>query len=350
MTYIDQFRKNLLVWYKKEARDLPWRKDPTPYKVLISELMLQQTRVDTVIPYFNRFIDEIPDIRVLSAVDDERLLKLWQGLGYYSRAFRLKKAAQIIIEQFGGQVPSGMKELQSLPGIGAYTAGAVASIAYGIPVPAVDGNVLRIAARLTAGSLKAKKQTEEFIRTLISPESAGDFNQAMMDLGAGICLPGEPKCAECPVRECCDAYLLGIVSEIPVSSIKKERKIENKTVLIVSVNGRFALRKRKESGLLANLWEFPNLDGTLTGEECEAYLNILGLTVKEMYALKPSKHIFTHLEWHMTGYFVLSEWVLNPSDRAMTDWIWATKEEISRQYSIPTAFKSYILFCCNENQ
>lgn len=345
MNDINKFRKDLLAWYKKEARDLPWRKDPTPYKVLISELMLQQTRVDTVIPYFIRFIGEIPDIQALSAVDDEKLLKLWQGLGYYSRAVRLKKAAQIIIGQFGGQIPSGTEELLTLPGIGAYTAGAVASIAFGIPVPAVDGNVLRIAARLAAcrdaGSLKAKKQTEEFVRTLISPESAGDFNQALMDLGAGICLPGEPKCAECPVRACCDAYRLGIVSEIPVSGIKKERKIENKTVLIVSANGRFALRKRKGSGLLANLWEFPNLDGTLTGEQCVEYLNTLDLTVKEMKALKPSKHIFTHLEWHMTGYFILSEWVQNPSD-----WIWATKEEISRQYSIPTAFKSYILFCC----
>ncbi|MHB1151047.1 MAG: A/G-specific adenine glycosylase [Eubacteriales bacterium] len=344
MTCIDQFRKNLLAWYKKEGRDLPWRKDPTPYKVLISELMLQQTRVDTVIPYFVRFIDEIPDLQALSAAEDERLLKLWQGLGYYSRALRLKKAAQIIIEQFGGQVPDNTEELRSLPGIGAYTAGAVASIAYGIPVPAVDGNVLRIAARLTAGSLKAKKQTEEFIRTLISPESAGDFNQALMDLGAGVCLPGEPKCAECPVSECCDAYRLGIVSEIPVNGIKKVRKIENKTVLIVSANSRFALRKRKDSGLLANLWEFPNIDGTLTGKACVNYLNTLGLTVKELIKLKPAKHIFTHLEWHMTGYFVLSEWTQNPSD-----WIWATKEEISLQYSIPTAFKSYILFCCNEN-
>ncbi len=345
MTDIDKFRHNLLAWYKKEARDLPWRKDPTPYKVLISELMLQQTRVDTVIPYFVRFIDEIPDTQALSVAEDERLLKLWQGLGYYSRALRLKKAAQIINEQFGGQVPAGTEQLQSLPGIGAYTAGAVASIAFGIPVPAVDGNVLRIAARLTAGSLKAKKQTEEFVQTLIPPDSAGDFNQALMDLGAGICLPGEPKCAECPVREFCDANRLGIVSEIPVSGIKKERKIEYRTVLIVSANGRYALRKRKKSGLLANLWEFPNLDGTLTVEECEKYLNTLGLTVKEMKSLKPAKHIFTHLEWHMTGYFVLSEWLQNPSD-----WIWAAKEEISLQYSIPTAFKSYLLFCCNENQ
>lgn len=343
MNDIKKFGESLLEWYKKEARDLPWRKEPDSYKVLVSELMLQQTRAETVIPYFKRFINEIPDLQTLASTDSEKLLKLWQGLGYYNRVIRLKKAAQIIVEKFGGQIPNDISHLRLLPGIGVYTAGAVASIAFGKAEPAIDGNILRITARLTAstdvpGSPAAKKKAEEFIRRRISLDFPGDFNQALMDLGAGICLPGDkPDCSRCPVGVFCESRRLGIVSVIPVGSIKKERKEENRTVLIVSANGRYALRKRSSRGLLADLWEFPNQQGTLSAPQCEQYLNSLGFAVKEIQATKPAKHVFTHLIWHMTGFLTLTEQV-----EKIPDWIWADKEEIIRDYSVPSAFKSFI--------
>ncbi len=346
MTDINKFQSNLTQWYRKESRELPWRSDPTPYKVWISEMMLQQTRVDTVIPYFLRFIAEIPTVQALAQVEEGKLLKLWQGLGYYNRALHLKKAAGLIIENFNGQIPSETEELQSLPGIGAYSAGAIASIAFGKRVPAVDGNVLRIIARITAnrediGDAKNKKRIESFVRELLPLEHTGDFNQALMDLGAGICLPnGEPKCPECPINEFCRAYREGLCSEIPVKTSKKERKIEKKTVLVILYKNRFALRKRNGGGLLPNLWEFPNVEGALTKEKCRELLPEMGLSAYKITALKASRHIFTHLEWHMKGFFIDASEVQNSSD-----WVWVTKEEINDQYSIPTAFKEYLKAC-----
>ena len=300
--------QSLIKWYKKEARVLPWRSDPTPYKVWISEIMLQQTRVDTVIPYFLRFIAEVPSVRELALIEEEKLLKLWQGLGYYNRALNLKKAAQMIVEKFDGEIPSDMKDLVTLPGIGVYTAGAIASIAFGKPVPAIDGNVLRIIARITAsrediGDPKTKKMFEPVVTAMIPAEAPGDFNQALMDFGATICLPnGEPKCGECPVSGLCEAYKKGLTSEIPVMQDKKARRIEKKTVLLISYQDKFALRKRRENGLLPNLWEFPNVEGHLTPEQCRQVLSSQGITACEITGLPPSKHIFTHLEWHMKGY------------------------------------------------
>jgi len=337
------FQTKLMQWYKKEARVLPWRSDPTPYKVWISEIMLQQTRVDTVIPYFFRFIAEVPSVRELAMIEEEKLLKLWQGLGYYNRALNLKKAARMIIENFDGEIPSDMKALVTLPGIGIYTAGAIASIAFGKAVPAIDGNVLRIIARMTAsrqdiGNPKTKKLFEPVVTALIPARKPGDFNQALMDLGATICLPnGEPKCAECPVQECCEAYRQGLTSEIPEIQVKKARRIEKKTVFLIAYQNKFALRKRDEKGLLPNLWEFPNVEGHLTLEQCVQVLNGLGITACEISELPPSKHIFTHLEWQMKGYFVHVPGLTNA-----TMFVWAAKDEISKHYSIPTAFKSFI--------
>lgn len=347
MTNALKIQNLLMQWYKKEARVLPWRSDPTPYKVWISEIMLQQTRVDTVIPYFFRFIAEVPSVRELAEIEEEKLLKLWQGLGYYNRALNLKKAAQTIVEKFDGNIPADMKDLITLSGIGIYTAGAIASIAFGKPVPAIDGNVLRIVARMTAsrddiGDPKTKKMFEPIVSAMIPAIAPGDFNQALMDLGATICLPnGEPKCAECPVTECCEAYRQGLTGEIPVIKNKKARRIEKKTVLLIALNDRFALRKRDENGLLPNLWEFPNVEGYLTREQCRQVLNSQGITVCELTELPPSQHIFTHLEWHMKGYFVR---VSELSDSS--DFIWATKDEIRSRYSIPTVFKSFIKICC----
>lgn len=343
MINVTAFQCALTEWYKKEARELPWRSDPSPYKVWISEIMLQQTRVDTVIPYFLRFINEIQTVQALSQIEEEKLLKLWQGLGYYNRALNLKKAAQIIAEKFGGSIPDDMRDLMSLPGIGVYTAGAISSIAFGKAVPAVDGNVLRIIARITAssediGNPKIKKQFEPVVTELLPAENTGDFNQALMDLGATICLPnGEPKCMICPVNGCCEAYRKGLTSEIPVISDKKARKILKKTVFLITYKGKAALRKRDENGLLPNLWEFPNVEGHLTGEQCDQVLIRWGIEASKITELPPSKHIFTHLEWHMKGYFVrVSELRDSP------EFVWANKDEIKSRYSIPTAFKSFI--------
>lgn len=341
-------------WYQTAHRHLPWREDPIPYKVWISEIMLQQTRVDTVIPYFHRFLSELPDIQALAEVEEDKLLKLWQGLGYYSRALNLKKAAQVMVEKYSGHIPQGSKELLALPGIGPYTAGAIASIAFQQPVSAVDGNVLRIVARLTASradiaDAQTKKDTESVIETLIPQERPGDFNQALMDLGATICLPnGSPKCEICPVQEFCQAYLQNLTLEIPVKVQKKIRNTEKRTIFILHNKGRVALRKRGPKGLLRNLWEFPNVVGLLTENQCKAALEEMGFKVQGLKALGPSKHIFTHLEWHMRGFSVEVEEdmeagaKLPETEGGGTDFVWATKEEIFHQYSIPTAFKAYM--------
>lgn len=338
-----QFQKDLLEWYHKNARVLPWRNAPTPYRVWISEMMLQQTRVDTVIPYYMRFISELPTIEALAAVEEDKLLKLWQGLGYYNRALNLKKAAQILVEENEGKLPSEITELVSLPGIGPYSAGSIASIAFGKAVPAVDGNVLRIMARILAihediNNGKIKKQMQEMMIQLIPQKEPGSFNQALMDLGALICIPnGEPKCTECPVSKHCIAYGRGISSHIPIKVAKKKRIIDKKTVFIILSKDKYALRKREPGGLLPNLWEFPNEEGYLTENQSKCVLKEMGITVKGIKEMKASKHIFSHREWHMKGYFILVE-----TDESTADFVWVTKNEINQRYSIPTAFKDFI--------
>lgn len=338
-----QFQQDLLEWYHKNARDLPWRSDPTPYRVWISEMMLQQTRVDTVIPYYMRFISELPTIEALASVEEDKLLKLWQGLGYYNRALNLKKAAQILVAENQGELPSETTELLLLPGIGSYSAGAIASIAFGKAVPAVDGNVLRIMARILAihediNSGKVKKQMQEIMTQLVPKKESGSFNQALMDLGASICIPkGEPKCTECPVSKHCIAYNRGISSDLPIKVAKKRRIVDEKTVFIILSKDKFALRKREAGGLLPNLWEFPNVEGYLTENQSRDVLREMGVYVKQIKETKTSKHIFSHREWHMKGYFILGE-----TEESAVDFVWVTKNEINQQYSIPTAFKDFI--------
>lgn len=333
-------------WYRQEARDLPWRRDPGPYRVWISEIMLQQTRVETVIPYFDRFVAEIPDVVALARVDEEKLLKLWQGLGYYSRALRLKEAAQVIVRDYGGEVPSGINELTSLPGIGAYTAGAIASIAFGVRAPAVDGNVLRIIARLTAdrgdiGEPETKRRFSELVTQMLPAEKTGDFNQALMDLGATVCLPnGEPRCVFCPVQSICEAFQKGLAREIPVTTQQKKRRAVKMTVFLMEYQGRFAVRKRGEKGLLPNLWEFPSAEGHLDARARTAFVEELGVTPDEITRLPAAKHIFTHLEWHMKGYFVRAA-----GYRENVPLVWASSDEIRGKYSIPSAFKTYAAYC-----
>lgn len=336
------FSEKLLAWYDQEARVLPWRSDPVPYKVWVSEMMLQQTRVDTVIPYFQRFIEELPGVPELAAIPEDRLLKLWQGLGYYNRARNLKKAAERMMEEYQGRLPDTPELLEKLPGIGTYSAGAIASIAFSKPVPAVDGNVLRILLRLEGsrediGSSATKKWAAGLIREWIPEDRPGDFNQALMDLGATICLPnGEPLCGSCPVSRYCQARALDLIREIPVKAEKKKRLQEKKTVLILQHGSDVAIRKRQEAGLLSGLWEFPNVDGHLTGEECRKLLETWGVIILDMEALPVSRHIFSHREWAMTAWRIQTEKKAGPDD-----WVWVSREELEKEYSVPTAFRVY---------
>jgi len=336
------FSVDLLSWYDREARVLPWRSDPVPYKVWISEMMLQQTRVDTVIPYFLRFIEELPGVPELASVPEDRLLKLWQGLGYYNRARNLKKAAEIMMEEYQGQLPDTPELLEKLPGIGTYSAGAIASIAFSKPVPAVDGNVLRILLRLEGnrediGNPATKKWAASLIREWIPEDRPGDFNQALMDLGATICLPnGAPLCKLCPVARHCRAREMDWTGDIPVKTEKKKRIQEKKTILVLEQEKEVALRKRAEDGLLSGLWEFPNLEGHQTEEEIRRQLGEWDITVLELESLASSRHIFSHREWNMTAWRIRTENKNGPKD-----WVWVSREEIEKKYSVPTAFRAY---------
>lgn len=300
----------LLRWYDGHKRALPWRGTGDPYKVLVSEIMLQQTRVAAVIPYYRRWMEELPAVDALASVDERRLMKLWQGLGYYSRARNLQKAARMIIEQFGGRFPEEYEELLKLPGVGEYTAGAVASIAFGQAVPAVDGNVLRVAARLSGddGDILApgvRRRFRERIGAVIPPDRPGAFNQAMMDLGAMICLPGgTPACGRCPLAGQCEAERLGLQDALPVRKKKAARRVEDLTVFLLLRDGRAAVRRRADRGLLAGLWEFPHVTGTLDEKAAGKALESWGLTAVEWRKKLAARHIFTHVEWNMTGYLL----------------------------------------------
>lgn len=334
----------LLHWYDLNARILEWRSNPKPYYVWISEIMLQQTRVEAVKSYFDRFIKELPTIKDLAMVEDDRLMKLWEGLGYYNRARNLKKAAIVVMEQYNGELPADREELKKLPGIGAYTSGAIGSIAFQLPVPAVDGNVLRVMKRI-AGSFdditkdKIKKELEEDIEEVIPKDRPGDFNQALMELGATICLPnGKPLCDQCPVMHLCNAFHNGDELKIPVKPKKKERTLEEKTVLVMECNGSYAIRKRTERGLLHGLWEFPNIEGKLTMNQMETTIQTVAKHSMVAKKLEEAKHIFSHKEWHMIGYYIKVE---RKEDVDLPELIWVDYQSIQNDYSLPTAFEAY---------
>ncbi|MFV0344143.1 MAG: A/G-specific adenine glycosylase [Anaerocolumna sp.] len=347
----------LLDWFDNNARILPWRSDPKPYYVWISEIMLQQTRVEAVKTYFDRFIIALPTLKDLAEVEEEKLLKLWEGLGYYNRVRNLQKAAKIVMNEHGGILPADYHALLKLPGIGSYTAGAVSSIAYGIMEPAVDGNVLRVMKRI-AGSYdditnaKVKKELEEDLRSIIPKERPGDFNQSIMELGALICIPnGKPLCDKCPVMHLCKAFQSGTEMEIPVKPAKKPRKIQQLTVFVIENRGRYLIRKRSEKGLLSGLWEFPNVEGHIPREEIVPFLiedGLNGVKVHSSHGVEVSylgagKHIFTHIEWHMVGYKVKldGDMVIEENSLALNRLVWATSEEIQEIYSLPSAFESF---------
>lgn len=338
----------LLKWYDTNRRILPWREEATPYRVWISEIMLQQTRVEAVKPYFDRFMDRLPDIVSLAAAEEEELLKLWEGLGYYNRVRNLKKAAVRIMSDHNGLMPEEYDEILKLNGIGSYTAGAVASIAYGKPVPAVDGNVLRVISRIRADDAlisdpKVRKKVEQDIAEIIPSGRPGDFNQAIMELGAVICVPnGKPHCENCPLAAVCRAHLKGREMEYPKKTKLKARKIEEKTVLIVRDDNKIALRKRVEKGLLAGMYEFPTMKNFHTPDEVIRYLREVGFQTLRVTALTESKFVFTHKEWHMRGYLV---WVdeLQPVMPA-GDWIFIEPSVIKEQYPVPSAFAAYMKY------
>lgn len=332
----------LLAWYDVNKRVLPFRTLSTPYRVWVSEIMLQQTRVSAVLPYFERFMQALPTVESLAACDEATLHKLWEGLGYYSRVRNLQKAARILVAEYGGALPGDFAALQKLPGIGAYTAGAIASISFGLPVTAVDGNVLRVFARLMNhhGNIlqpSVKKEITSFVQALQPPERAGDYNQALMELGALICLPnGAPLCGACPLALLCRAAACGVQAALPVKTTPKARKQLAYTVALVMQGAKLLVQKRPDTGLLAGLWQPVLLEGKLAPQAVIAALTQQGVLCTVQRALPAAKHVFTHLEWHMTGVLCAAETCPAPEGCA-----WATPQEIEEIYTLPNAFKVY---------
>lgn len=332
----------LLDWFYAHRRSLPFREDPTPYHVWVSEVMLQQTRMTAVLPYYERFMRKLPTPAALAACAPDRLHKLWEGLGYYSRADNLRRAAEVIVEKYGGALPTSYDELLALPGVGAYTAGAIASISYNLPVPAVDGNVLRVFARLcndhTDVALPETKRRITAQVTKTQPADApGDFNQALMELGALVCIPGEPKCAACPLSSLCEAYAAGSAAHLPAKTPKKPRRIENITVLLIRAEGKWLLERRAEHGLLAGMWQPPICIDFPAHTAADALKSVLpDAQIAACTPLAPSKHLFTHIEWRLSGWEItLSEPCAPPPGS-----VWAFPGEMN-DYAIPNAFRAY---------
>lgn len=329
-------------WHKENRKALPWREDPTPYHVWLSEIMLQQTRIETVIPYYRRFLAEAPTIEALASIDDEKLLKLWEGLGYYSRARNLKKTAQLLVAKYNGKLPEEANELKKLFGIGDYTAGAISSIAYGRSEPAVDGNVLRVFMRITendgdiAEASTRKYVTQTLRKVYPSGRESRLLTEGLMELGELVCIPnGSPKCDVCPLFYDCLSRLHETTERFPVKSERAKRKTEEKTIFLLRCGEKYALKKRSDGGLLAGLWEFPSVDKNASPMEIDEFLKGKGIFPLSVEPCGSARHIFTHLEWRMTGFLVECE---KPSD-AFT---WASAEDIRLHYAVPTAF-SYFL-------
>ena len=336
---LSELPRLLLPWYQQNHRELPWRTDRQPYHVWLSEIMLQQTRVEAVKGYYTRFLSALPDIPALAGCDDELLHKLWEGLGYYSRVRNLKKAAQVIMERYDGVFPTNHAQVLALPGIGAYTAGAICSIAFNQPTPAVDGNVLRVVSRLTDDpspiDLPETKRRVNRMLSGIYPAEAGDFTQALMELGATVCGPNRaPDCGNCPCKGLCVGFQQGTAENLPVKSPKRERRQEDRTVFILSCDGRFALEKRPDKGLLAGLWQFPNGPGKLDTRAALDAATAMGLHPRELLREVEKTHIFTHIQWNMKGiYLEVAE--------AGGSFLWFTEEEINSQAALPTAFRQF---------
>ncbi|MBE6941649.1 MAG: A/G-specific adenine glycosylase [Ruminococcaceae bacterium] len=329
----------LLPWFAHAKRDLPWRQDKQPYHVWLSEIMLQQTRVEAVKSYYTRFLSALPTVADLAAADDELLHKLWEGLGYYSRVRNLKKAAQVIMDVHGGNFPQSYDEIRALPGIGTYTAGAIASICYDLPTPAVDGNVLRVISRIcndnTPIDSNSYKTDVQQRLAEVYPGCAGDFTQALMELGATVCGPNRaPQCEACPCRDFCLGHICGTAEQLPVKTPKKAKKQEERTVFVLSCGDFYALKKRPDTGLLAGLWEFPNVPGCLDMDAGMEAVKTWDLRPRQPLRQVERQHIFTHIRWQMRGLY------LEVSEKG-GDLQWFTAEEIRRQTALPTAFRQF---------
>ncbi len=332
------FSRELIAWYRQNKRDLPWRQTTDPYAIWVSEIMLQQTRVEAVKPYYYRFLTELPTISDLANADDEKLHKLWEGLGYYSRVRNMKKAAITCMEQYGGKLPKTRKELLSLCGIGDYTAAAVGSIAFGLPDPAIDGNVLRVMGRylaidrvITEGT--AKEEIRSFLSSVIPMDDPGTFNSALMELGATLCGPNtDARCGGCPLLPHCAAFRQERTIELPIRAAKAPKKIEQKTVFILRCADKTAFLKRPEKGLLAGLWALPDAVGHLNDEEARQFLNRQGCAVESIGALPDARHVFTHIVWEMKGYLVTVH---------TTGCYSFFEKEDAEKLALPSAFSAY---------
>ncbi len=333
----------LLAWYQKCGRSLPWRETKDPYRIWVSEIMLQQTRVETVRGYYERFLKALPSVTDLAAAKEEELLKLWEGLGYYSRVRNMQKAARTIVDEYDGVLPSDYKQLLSLCGIGPYTAAAVASIAFSVPKAVVDGNVLRVITRLGAddrdiSDVRFKNDTAALLDGIIPKEDPGAFNQAMMDLGATVCVPnGAPLCDSCPLHRLCRAHRQKMETFFPVTTKKAARKTEKMTVFLIRDGERYAIRKRPSSGLLAGMYEFPHAPGWLDRDGALLWLKDLGLEPLRIRRIESAKHVFTHKEWHMMAY----EARVGEGMEAPAGLIFATAQTVHEKYPIPSAFSLY---------
>lgn len=334
-------------WYRENRRELPWRNINDPYRIWVSEIMLQQTRVEAVKPFYARFLEALPTVSELANVEEDKLLKLWEGLGYYNRVRNMQKAAQQIMVEHGGEFPRDFEAIRGLTGIGNYTAGAISSFAFGIPKPAVDGNVLRVISRITGSyddimKASTKTKVEEQLSEVIPEDAACDFNQGLIELGAIVCVPnGAPKCEECPLAHLCEAHAKGIEMELPIKKKAKERRIEKKTILLFQDGDYLAIRKRPSKGLLAGLYEFPNVAGHLTEDEVVAYSKKIGLAPIRIQKLEEGKHIFSHVEWHMTGYKIRVDELEKSNAENM---LFIYPEEIQKEYPIPSAFEKYVKY------
>ena len=335
-TALGQLPSALLGWYQDHKRDLPWRQTRDPYAIWLSEIMLQQTRVEAVKGYYSRFLVALPTIAALAEVDDDALMKLWEGLGYYSRARNLKKAARVIMEQYGGCFPGEYAQVLALPGIGEYTAGAICSIAFGQKTAAVDGNVLRVVSRLWADDTPIdqpafKKQVRHALEN-VYPDAAGDFTQALMELGATVCGPNRaPDCENCPCGAFCRGYQTGVAAALPVKPVKKQRRIEEKTVLILRCGDAYALVKRPDRGLLAGMWQFPEVSGL---QELPQAMEAAGIAVRDVLRQTEKNHIFTHIEWKMRGFY------MEVAEKG-TQYVWLSADEIRENAALPTAYRQF---------
>ena len=342
---MERIVKPLLAWYAENKRTLPWRDKGNPYYTWVSEIMLQQTRVEAVKPYFERFIRELPNIRALADCPQDRLFKLWEGLGYYTRVANLKTAACQVVDNFAGELPHTQEELLTLQGIGEYTAGAIASIAFGQPVPAVDGNVLRVVARLKEitddiRQPKSKRLVRETLQEILPPGQAGDFNQSLMELGALVCMPKkQAKCIECPLEKFCRSRQDGIWEELPIKAAPKERPIENRTILLIQDGEATALRKRPPKGLLAGLYEPFNEQGVMDRDQALAFVRERGLEPLFIEELGEARHVFTHVVWQMIGYRIRVAALEDSKDPSL---FFMPRNRVQKDIAVPSAFRAYV--------